>query len=732
MTAIFRYFTYFILTSSSILGAHHFATAQILSPSEEFQKLPATIEADKMQYDAKKNAVTASGDVLVIQGKRKVTADRITYDQLNDQLGAEGNVTLTEPDGTVILAKEVSLQNSLKKGSMSDSNAQFPDKSYATASQALRLDEYTTQLTNATYSACPVCEVSKEDELAQATEKKPPLWQITAKRATFDEKKQRISYRHAFFEVYGVPIAYTPYFSHATPKAPRKSGFLIPKYQNDGTLGTSVSIPYYYSIAENKDLTLTPTFTSKLGPILSGEYRHLLPSGSYKLKGSITNPDEIDGLGNTTGENDIRGHIEGLGDFDITDTWSWGFNAQRATDDTYLRKYQYNNTDTLQSRAYATYIKNRNFVEAETISFQGLQVFDDPGLTPLILPHVKTYWESAPGYKGSKFSLSSDVLSLTRDESTSVQRLSVEGGWSLPYITRNGHVFEWRNSLRADGYQIDDRIYEDNTHSDESVARFIPETQLSWSYPLVSHKENYRLFLEPIADIIISPYGGNLDEISNEDSQDVEFSDVNLFSSNHFTGIDRIEEGPRANYGLKLNVDHDTLGYTSFLLGQTYRLKDNELFGAGSGLDENQSDIVGRVAYNYEEFFDIAYQFRMDRNEFNMDRNLVHTGVNIHPVKFSLDYLSMDENFDNLLSNTNNRELIVAGTEIALNDEWSISGMGNRDIEDSAWRSARGGLIYRGKCVSYIVAVEKEFTRDRDIEPNTSISFQISLRNLTK
>lgn len=692
-------------------------------------KEPAAIEADNMTYDYKTQTVSANGKVEVTQGDYQLKADSISYNQNRDELSATNHITLKEPNGTVIFADHVLLRDTLSKGDIEKPKAQFVDQSHASADNAIRLDKDTIVLHNATYSACPIC---KPIQTYDAKTDKAPMWQIRSKKTTFNQKEERVSYRDATFEVYGIPIAYTPYFSHATPNAQRKSGFLIPKYQSDSNLGTMVSLPYYYSIASNKDLTLTPTFASNVEPILAGEYRHLLEHGYFSFEGSITNPKEIDEFGNETSDNDIRGHIEGEGHFNITDDWTTGFDVQRATDDTYLRKYQYSDADTLTSRGYVNYEKQRNFFKAETLSFQGLQASDDPGLTPLILPHLQGKWEMSPGIAHSVVQLTGDLLSLSRSEGTSTNRASVTAAWDIPYITRQGHVFKWSNSLRADSYLIDDISVSNGTTEDDSITRFIPQSQLTWTYPVVTQRGDYRILLEPTVDFIVSPYGNNPENIQNEDSQDIEFSDVNLFSTNHFTGLDYVEEGARSNYGAKLDVDHPDYGYASVFLGQSYRFSKNERFDAGSGLEDNQSDIVGRLAYSYQELFNISYQFRMNASELATNSNLVHMGIDTERFNLSLNYLSLDEQFDNTLANTNSREYIVANSSLALTDRWSIEGMGNRDLEQSSWRSARGNLIYQGECVSYTLGLGREFTRDRDIEPNTSITFQVSLRNLTR
>ena len=106
--------------------------------------------------------------------------------------------------------------------------------------------------------------------------------------------------------------------------------------------------------------------------------------------------------------------------------------------------------------------------------------------------------------------------------------------------------------------------------------------------------------------------------------------------------------------------------------------------------------------------------------------------MNVKPVRFDVDYLSVDENFDttNTSLGDENRELILASTSIDLNEQWNISGNGHRDLEDGEWVSTKANLLYKGDCVDVNFSWFKEFTRDRDIRPNTTLSLQISLKNL--
>ena len=74
-----------------------------------------------------------------------------------------------------------------------------------------------------------------------------------------------IYYENATLELFGCPIAYMPYFWTPDPTVKRKTGFLAPHYIASSSLGTGVSIPFFWDVAPNYDLTLQPTFLTPPG-----------------------------------------------------------------------------------------------------------------------------------------------------------------------------------------------------------------------------------------------------------------------------------------------------------------------------------------------------------------------------------------------------------------------------------------------------------------------------------
>lgn len=684
------------------------------------QKLPVELTADFLHYDQNEATVSAEGSVEAIQGDKTLRADSVLYRQRTNTVRAEGNIVLKDKSGDTYYADDAEFSNDMKDGKIHSLEARLADGSLLQAEEGTRRDDTKFHMEKARYTPCPVC-----SHLHQIT----PLWQIRANDVDINKTKQKMSYKHVFFDVYGVPVLYTPYLSHPTPGADRKSGFLVPTYGTDTLLGYTLKVPYYLNIAPNIDATLEPFYTSKEGTVLSGDFRHLVQNGLYELKGSITRPDGFDEFGRPTGRAKTRGHIEGKGAFTLDNDWTWGFAGKRSSDDTYLRRYHFGDEDTLTSRAYAEKLQDRNYTLIQTLSFQGLNAEDDPGKTPFIFPYAQTHYESAPGFKGSRWSVDTDTLVLTRSEGVQSRHVSVKTGWNLPHTTRSGHVLALKTNVRSDIYSLDQKGPAAPNLDSEFENRIVPELEFDWSFPLVKNVEDARIFLEPVANFIASPYGGNPVAIPNEDSQVLELSDINLFSDNRFTGVDRIETGTRVNYGLRGGVHGNNGQHTDFLFGQSYRAKEDTNLSAFSGLDDNASDYVGRIMFSTAEIFDLGYRFRLDKKDLAPRRNEFLAGVNVRPVRVDIDYISLDAG-SSTLSNIG-REELFGQVSWDINETWAVSTNARRDLTGGGGFISSGAtLLYKGDCVDLATSWLREFTRDRDIEPSSAITFQVLLKNL--
>ena len=95
-----------------------------------------------------------------------------------------------------------------------------------------------------------------------------------------------VYFEQARLEFFGIPLMYMPFFSAPDPTVKRKTGFLMPVFSSSGKYGFAVEVPYFWALAPDYDLTLSPTITTRQGPLLQAEWRQRLINGSYYIRGA--------------------------------------------------------------------------------------------------------------------------------------------------------------------------------------------------------------------------------------------------------------------------------------------------------------------------------------------------------------------------------------------------------------------------------------------------------------
>ena len=676
------------------------------------------ITADELIYDQAADTIIASGNVEVAQDDRVLRASRIHYRRGDDVVTASGDVALREPTGEVIFADSVELTGDLRDGVIHRLSVLLTDQSRLVASGARRIDGTRTVMRRAVYSPCELC----PDDPAPA-----PVWQLKAARVVHDQVEHSITYRDASLELFGLPILYTPYFRHPDPSVIRQSGFLAPSYSSSRALGAEVMIPYYWSLAPDRDVTFSPRFTAQESAVLAGEYRERTQDGQFSFDASITRALTADEDGDR-----IRGHIFGHGRFDIDETWRWGFNLERALDDTYLRRYSISSKDDLITTLFAERFHQRSYMSGAGYSFQDLRAGRQGDQSPIVLPLLDAHLVSGHHYAGGYTTLDANLLILERVDGTDTRRLSISGGWHRPTILPGGHLFRIDASLRGDLYHaytpVDHREPYGVMRS-EAAGRFVPELAVEWRYPLISRIGPYRQLIEPIVQGVISPKGGNSSDIPNEDSRDLEFDHTNLFSTNRHTGLDRIETGPRVNYGVRLGLYGPGGGRATALIGQSARADKDSPFEAGSGLEEQMSDYVGRILVQPSPWLDFSLRFRLDHRDFTVRRNEIDLTAGPEWLRTRLGFADVDRPPESTMGDfVGGREALMGFTANPF-DNWTLSAEARRDLEDNTSINWRVGLFYEDECIVIGTGVSRSFTRDRDVEPGTTWHLTVNLKH---
>ncbi|MGD9510853.1 MAG: LPS-assembly protein LptD [Geminicoccaceae bacterium] len=717
--------------AAALLLATPAALAQTTDPNSPEQS-PSVLTSDTLTYDTESEVVVATGNVEISTGERRLLADEVRYDQRADKMRAIGNVVLIQPNGDAIFGKEVEITGDLQEGFVQAVGMLLNDDSRIAANRADRYGGNVVDFDRAVYSPCPLC--ADEDGGGGA------LWQIKARRVILDEKAQTVTYRDARMELFGVPVAYTPWFRHPAPGVARQSGFLTPTFGTTSELGATAQIPYYYVIDQSSDATIAPIFTQKGGTVLAGEYRRLHRRGYTQLAGAATYAVSDESDHDAEQGHGFRGYFRGIGGYSVSDHSQAGYDAYLSSDDTFLDRYQIDDASVLRSRAFLEGFENRNFWSLNGYYFQGLAPFYDQDTIPVALPLGETRFVSERYWGGSYFTADSNVLALTRKKGLDTRRLSQRVGWTLPYVGPIGDVYSLDVSLRGDVYNTDgDPSTFSSEGGEKSEGRVLPRISGQWSWPLADWTGSWVHEVEPTLTLNLAPTWGNTQKIPNEDSSDFEFDETNLFEEDRFAGLDRIDTGSRVAYGLRFSSYGPRATEFSGVFGQSYSFTENDYIPPESGVQDNLSDFVGAFYVRPSPLLDLSYRYRLGKSDLKFRRQEAIATFGPSFLRFNVNYVNLSrepEAFDDERDTGANpfgfesREEITLGVRVKLTDQFAIGGQTRRDLSAGETIANQAGLIYTHPCLILAVGFEQRFTPDAELGDETAFMFRIAFKNL--
>lgn len=705
-----------LIAPAVVLSAPAFAYQQQQDDEIEFY-------ADDLVSDGDLGTVHAKGRVVLRRAGYTLEAGELIYYEKTGVVEAFGAVKITAPDGTSIFAPRARVENELKDAFVENVRLLLTDGAQVAAKSAERKgDDGITELERAVYSPCIVC---------QDGSGKAPLWQIKAVKVVHDAGKKRLYYDNATLEFLGIPVLWLPYFSHPDPSVDRASGLLPIGIKHRRELGFVVEVPYHHVFSKSKDMTITPILTSREGLVLAGEYRQRTHNGTYQLGGSVTYTDQRDNFNVLTGSHEFRGHITSKNSLQHNKVWRSSLDINWASDDTYLRRYDFSKADTLTSQYRLEAIDGRNYLGARTIGFQGLRIEDISGLTAHALPLVDAEW--VPNWKpdGGTISVKGSAMALYRSSGQDTERLSLSANWFKRLVSDSGFILDNDIMVRSDFYNISEADQPDDPAfggSNGSKTRQVGYLSSTLSYPLGKFNASGSQILEPIIQLTLAPTSSNFLSLGNEDSRAFELTDLNLFSAERAAGFDLWEDGSRITYGFRWQWNTGDIS-SKVTFGQSWRFSGVNDFVRGSGIEDNVSDFVGRVELSYKQAFDLESRFRLDQKTGALRRHEIYVRARGTRFEASLGYLQLNRNLKFI--NREDREELRGEAFYKINDEWSLNGSFVQDLTRGYDGVEYGvGASFHNECFEFSFQFRENFTRDRDIEPGTSIFFRIKLKSL--
>ncbi|MFA4994376.1 MAG: LPS assembly protein LptD [Bdellovibrionales bacterium] len=688
------------------------------------------ISAKQMHSDSETGIVTALGQVEVVYNDYILHADKVSYNQTTGILTADGNVALLTPTGDVQFSQHQEITGDMKQAFARNIGILFPDNSRIAAKTGQRYNERYTVAEHALYTACNICRENPDKE---------PLWQLEADTVTHDSVRHKVYYHDVTINFAGVPVVYTPYMSAPDPTVKRLQGFLSPLPGISPNIGEFIKIPYYFDIAPNKDMTVTPTFSTKDKLQLDVQYRQRFNKSDLKVEGSITKAKLINDAGIDKGQQ-WRGHLFGTFLANFNDDWRGGTDIQYVSDKSYLPRYAISSIDQTTSRAYAEGFFGRNYTVVNSYYFQNLRAGSNTS-EPVVLPSVSFSALGDPKETwGGRWSLDGNTLVTSRSKGgkTLVQqgpdtrRLSLKAGWERQFISDIGLEATISGLVRADSYWADNVVASNkaNVYDRASFTRQFEQANAVVRYPMGRSGDGYQHLLEPIAAITLAPTVRTIAKQPLEDSFDVEFDETNLFSPNRYTGSDLIEGGSRATYGVRNMITGDDGARIDIFGGQSYNFTTNSNLVTSSGISGHASDYVGRIDFSPAEWLTANYGFRLSEDDLSPQRQDASLSVGAPIFRPSLRYIQAYQ-LDTTTNLYNQVRQMTLGFSSKFAKYWALTGVHTQSFDPQPGpRSSGLALTYNDECFAFGINLSRDNTSRADISSGTSIAFHFYLKNL--
>ncbi len=692
-------------------------------------------EANEVAYDQEADTVTARGDVVLRSEDRSVRADEVVWNRGTGQILATGDVRFVDEDGNQLYTSRIELTDEFEAGAMEDLLLALREGGRLAAARGTRLADGTIELDRAAYTGCEVVNAEGCP--------RDPSWRITAERVVYSPDGNRVRFRGAYLELFGARLIPLPGLAIRTDGRP-VSGYLIPDLQYSRNNGLELSGSYYWNIAPNRDLTMSAYAFTGAPPMASAQWRHLLGKGAYQVTAYGTYSRRLDPFGGAaTGSDAFRGYVFANGRFQFDPHWSLDFSARRATDRTFLRRYDISRDDRLRSLVELERIDDASYLTIAGYATQTMRLGASQGQVPIALPLIDYRKRLDAPFVGGKLELHANTLALHRPDGQDTQRAFAGARWDLKRVTGLGQLLTLTALVRGDVYHSDENgltataVYRGNPGwQGRGVA--LAAADLEW--PFVGELLGGTQVITPRVQVVVSPPIRNL-AVPNEDSRAIDLEDSNLFALNRFPGYDRIEDRPRLTYGFDWQLTRPNWRIDT-TVGQSIRLDNRaSILPDGTGLSERVSDFVGRTEVRFKDFVRFTHRFRLDKDNLAVRRNEVDATIGSSRTYAEVGYLRLNRDISPLIEDLRDREELRIAARVAFARYWSVFGSGVFNLTDrfeDASLTADGfepirtrlGVAYQDDCLELGATWRRDYLDQGDARKGNTFQFYFALRNL--
>lgn len=493
---------------------------------------------------------------------------------------------------------------------------------------------------------------------------------------------------NAVLFLHHIPIFYTPYIRFPINNR-RKSGFLMPNFGFSGVNGTSLTLPYYWNMAPNYDMTITPNFMHNRGVLTSSLFRYLNTKGSgqayigyipddklfAQLKQEVANGSQ--GAGSSANvKNNLLSSSNNRYEFGWEDNTQYSPSLQSTVDIDYVDDAEYLQdfptaplrassdfssilpTTQLQQSVNLTYSTNHWSVNSEFENFQTLHPINMPetldqyarapdidavGIYPGIFPHINLNIDTEASHFvhplfQRDYQTQLTVTGYRYNFSPSIDvYLAKAWGYFNPKITETQTFY----TLQAPVTNTTHPSLSQKPYMKRNVPIFDIDTGLYFDKNTTFGHTNYIQTLEPRLFYLYAPYVQQNDFPNFDSALNPASTFDQMFNINRFQGFDRYGDANQITLALTSRFINGASGddVLDVNIGQIVYFQNRKVTVPGANyqppdaaqLAENKdsvSPLVGQVNWQFWHNWTLTGNLAYDtlhNNLKNSNSNLIYS-----------------------------------------------------------------------------------------------------------
>ncbi len=703
-----------------------------------------SIQASKAEYYEKSKILKTSGKTKITTSDKYILeGSNITIDNKNNLIKSKENSILTDLDGNTIYLENFEYQTTenifksigfvkiddYKKNSLefsqiyidtkkneiigSDIKAFLNDENFKVSEKnkpRVFANNFNSNKEKSTFikSIFTLCDYREND--------KCPPWSIQSSKMLHDSKKKTIYYNNAVIKVYDVPIFYIPKLSHPDPTVKRRSGFLPPSISDTKNLGESVSIPYFFDIAKNKNFTLTNRLYTTENPLFLGEYHQVFKDSffmadfgfteGYKKTSSTKKGGEKSHIFTKFAKN-FRGKNNSENSLSLS--------IQDTSNDKYLKLYKIKsnlvdyNADILESSLKFLHQTEDVFFSLDASVFETTKEnYEDK--YEFIVPEITFDKNLFNNEEFGSLDLQTN-LKIRNYETNKLENFLVNDfDWESNEFNFNSGL---NSKFLANFKNINYEAKNVSKFKEKSTSEFFGSVGLLTDINLRKIKDSTEYFLTPKFLLKLSPGSMRKQENGNK------LTPLSAFNLNRIDDIRNYETGVSGAIGFDYEIKKGDSNF-DLSIAQVINEKENNKMADITSLNEKLSDLVGSSKYKVNENFDIKYDFSIDQN---------YQDLNYNELSTTFKYNSVDLNFGYLQENKHlgNQDYFTTKIDLKNKENGLFSFETKRNLITNSAEFYNLSYEYLNDCLRAGLVFRREFYNDSELEPENSLLFKITL-----